>query len=167
MATGPQFIKALAPVTGMHTSTLTRYFHELRRAELIPRSGKGGGKLAVHLNATNAAVILLAMCAPKPEKAADTVRRTEGLPKVSPGAVETANLLSELTETIHAGRIAGGWSMVIEPNPLSARITDGTGSTKLFSRGGGLDLAIRRHISFCSHVHGDVLAALATLVAAP
>lgn len=167
MATGPQFIAALAPVTGMHTSTLVRYFQEIRNAKLIPTSGKGGGKVAVHLNATNAASILLALCARGPGRAVHTARQAAGLPNASPGRPEekASNLISELTDTILTGEIAEGWSMVIDSNPLSASITDGNGSTKLFSHGPEFTTGRPRHFRLGCHVEGGVLAVLARLVA--
>ena len=166
MATGPQFIEALVPVCGMHPSTLVRYFQEIRRAQLIPTSGKGGGKAAVHFSATDAARIVLALCARGPGEAVDTCYSAARLPETSLKTKGAArNLLYELVQTIATGEVPEGWSMVLDSNPLSATITDGTGSTKLFSHSSDSPIpGKRRHIRFCCHVHRDVLALLAELV---
>lgn len=73
MSTGPQFTEALAPVCGIHPATLDRYMRALRDAGLIPASGKGGGRVASHLDHHHAASILLALAAVSPAGAAAAV----------------------------------------------------------------------------------------------
>jgi hypothetical protein len=73
MATGPQFTEALAPVCGIHPATLDRYMRALRVDGLIPASGKGGGRVASHLDHRHAASILLALAAASPAGAAAAV----------------------------------------------------------------------------------------------
>ncbi len=52
---------------------------DLRHADIVPSSGKGGGKAAVHLDHHHAASIILSMSAMGPGGAADAVRRLASL----------------------------------------------------------------------------------------
>ncbi len=110
MATGPQFVEALAPVCGIHPATLDRYLRELRAAALIPASGRGGGVAATHLNHHHAAVIILALAAPSPA-----------------GAVAAYNAVKDLDrEHLVSGAFAGlGFSMASLINGASGVILHG------------------------------------------
>ena len=79
MATGPQFVAALAHITGVHTATLDRYLRNLGEAGLIRRSGKGGGKAAVHLLMYEYVTMLLSLAAIHPSGAAHAATTLEDL----------------------------------------------------------------------------------------
>lgn len=90
MATGPEFIAALSPVCSFHPSTLDRYLRELRAAEMLPLSGKGGGKSAVHFDQWHAATILVGLFATGPGGAVDAVRAVKTIRRL--GAIPTPML---------------------------------------------------------------------------
>ncbi len=95
---------ALAPVSGFHEATLAKYMSNLRDAGLVPASGKGGGKSAVHLGNFHAAIVILALTAFGPGEAADAVRTLADLSWTDPQPGDFASLLSELA--LRIGSIA-------------------------------------------------------------
>ncbi len=96
MSTGPQFTTALTPVSGFHEATLDKYMRDLRNADVVPSSGKGGGKAAVHLDHHHAASIILSMAAMGPGGAADAVRRLATLEWEQPFEGEICGLWANL-----------------------------------------------------------------------
>jgi hypothetical protein len=69
----PKLIEAIAAACGIHPSTLVRYFAELRAAQLIRVSGRGGGRAAVDLNHWEGATVIAALCALGPSGVVDAV----------------------------------------------------------------------------------------------
>lgn len=96
MANGPQFVEALAPVCGIHPATLDRYLRELRKADLIPRSGHGGGSAAVHFDARHVASIILSLAASSPAGATEAVRLLRPLKYVRSALVTDARYLGPM-----------------------------------------------------------------------
>lgn len=102
MATGPQFIEALAPVCGIHPATLDRYMRELRGAGLIPAGGRGGGIAAAHLNHEHAAIIILSLAATSPAGAVAAYETVKNLDRDNVQAGDFAGLGFTLAMTIRS-----------------------------------------------------------------
>ena len=133
MSTGPQAKTELSPVFGLHPATFDRYLRDLGEAGLLRRSGKGGGKAAVHLNDLEYARIFLAMGAIHPGGAASAVKALAKLmPEPVPGAgsliTELASTIGLLARVIRSGGDAAAalntrWALTISLDPLLAWIS--------------------------------------------
>lgn len=137
MATGPQFTVGLAPVLGFSEFTLDRYMRELRAAGITRKSGKGGGKVGVHLNSEEDAAIVLSSAASQPSDAVDAVIKLGNLwdenPRAGNSALSLLHVLGlhieERARQILRG-IPGGpsrnpqiWELILCLLPLSAAMT--------------------------------------------
>lgn len=130
MSTGTQLATALAPAIGMTAATLERHLYELARAGLIRRSGKGGGKAAVHLEPLEYAEILLSLAAINSTGAAEAAQSIGQL--FSGRIAGAASLRTQLAATIaaFATQIKHGavqetpaWELTLCLNPLKAWMT--------------------------------------------
>lgn len=130
MSTGPQVLERLAPICRMHLATGERYFAELRAAGIIPKSGKGGGKSAVHFESLHIAYAILSFGAPQPGGAVDAAKR---LGELWPVEDKTPSLLYFLTnkitdrakhvlhgDTKYLSDPAQGWELTLCLDPLEA-----------------------------------------------
>lgn len=140
MATIPDFIEALAPITGMHPATLQRYMTGLTNAGKIRKSKKGGGRLAVHLDHIEGATVFLALSAIVPSGAAAAVDSLAPLIRVRVGQhvnlltilaasiLERAHILASNPNAIQAP--VHGWELTVCVDPAYAFMTwnsaDGT-----------------------------------------
>jgi len=135
MSTGPQAKVELSPTFRHHPATFDRYLRDLGNAGLIRRSGKGGGKAAVHLNDLEITRILLSMASPHPGGAAEAVKALGRLWPEGPPQAGMASFVTELAGTIASfaramqrgedisARIDPGWTLTMCLDPLVAWVT--------------------------------------------
>lgn len=145
MTTGPETNVELSATFGLGPVTFDRYLQDLGGAGLIRRSGKGGGKAAVHLNDLEFGYVLLSMTAPHPGGAATAVNSLrklwpEGPPQEGIGSFVTllAGTVAQLAQELRRGgdpaaRIDPGWTLTVSLAPLMAWSTwPAEGSKKRF-----------------------------------
>src|SRR3954447_8669932 len=115
MANGPRAVVELARAGGISLVTLNSYVRRLRTEELVPKSGRGGGRGTVHINNVPLARIILAMASPGPQRVVETVKTLSALEWQDPVPGDSGSLLTEL-----AVKIAVGASRILRgENPSS------------------------------------------------
>ncbi len=147
MGTAPQAKAELSSLFGLHQGTFDRYVSDLAADGFVRRSGRGGGKAAVHLNDAEIANIVLSMSATQSGGASAAVyalRRLwpehplEGDPSFVTGfSGMIAGFAREMQRgtdpTVH---IPDGWTLTISLDPLMAWSTtplqDGTERKQYF-----------------------------------
>jgi hypothetical protein len=124
MSTGPQVRESLAPICRMHPATVERYFAELMAAGILPKSGRGGGKSAVHFDSLHLAYSILSFGAPTPGGAVDAVRKLAGLfpESAQPGDASLRTILAGEIET-RARYILQGQADKISEDPHKWELT--------------------------------------------
>jgi hypothetical protein len=180
MANGPKFVKTFAEITGSSFAVTDKLMSTLIAARVLPPSGKGGGKRAVHYDHWDAALWILGCAATGANTAVDTVRQLKALEWVDPQPGDFGDLSHILAAEIEirARHIyngkpptgphdAPGWRLTICHDPLSAWMEwtrDGKPQRRDFATPGDKQ-ARRRSIRRLTEIDRDVLNAAAELCA--
>lgn len=147
MGTAPQAKAELSSLFGLHQGTFDRYVSNLAADGFVRRSGRGGGKAAVHLNDAEIANIVLSMSSAQSGGASAAVHALRRLWPEHPLEGDTSfvtgfsGMIAGFAREMQRGtdptvHIPDGWTLTISLDPLMAWSTmplqDGTERQQYF-----------------------------------
>lgn len=147
MGTAPQAKAELSSLFGLYQGTFDRYVSNLAADGFVRRSGRGGGKAAVHLNDVEIAHIVLSMSSAQSGGASAAVHALRRLWPEHPQAgdasfvTDFAGMIASFGREMQRGadptvHIPDGWTLTISLDPLMAWYTiplqDGTERKQYF-----------------------------------